>query len=385
MTAHVEHRLTQMSESPLKSLARLGQSPWMDFIQRSLLRSGEFARMVERWGLRGVTSNPAIFEKAIAHSEDYDEEIALLVAQGRSAMEIYEALVIGDIKAAADVLRPVYEAADGQDGFVSLEVSPHLVRDKEGTVAEARRLWLRVERPNLMIKVPGTREGLGAISELIGEGINVNVTLLFSLDRYREVIDAFLDGLEAAAEAGRRLDSIASVASFFLSRIDTIIDPLLQQAAAAHGADGEKARALQGEIAIASAKEAYRLSCDYRRHARFRQLVAAGACAQRLLWASTGTKNPNYSDTKYVEPLIGPDTVNTMPMQTLEAYDDHGRPALRLADDDAEPARILGGLRDVGVDLKEVTDTLIEEGIRKFVAPFDDLLRELEGRRQKLQ
>ncbi len=369
-----------MSESPLKQLLELGQSPWLDFIDRKLLRSGDLERMVERWGLRGLTSNPTIFEKAIAHSQDYDEQIAELVRASRSTAEIYEALVVEDIRAAADVLASVYERSQGQDGFVSLEVSPHLVRDTEGTVAEARRLWRRVERPNLMIKVPGTAEGLPAITTLLAEGVNVNVTLLFSLDRYEEVVDAYLQGLEVALAAGRGLERTASVASFFLSRIDSLVDPVLDEIATGAGAAGETARGLKGEVAIACARRAYAAFREAFGGERFRRLAAHGATPQRLLWASTGTKNAEYSDVKYVEPLIGPQTVNTMPLATLEAYHDHGEPAVRLTDDGGA-AEVLDTLARLGVDLDDVTRRLLEEGITKFIEPFDALQDALEEKR----
>jgi transaldolase len=371
-----------MSHSPLKSLVSYGQSPWLDFIQRDLLRSGKLGRMIERWGLRGVTSNPSIFEQAITHSEDYDAQIAELVSVGKTTAEIYTALVIDDIRSAADILRTVYDETDGSDGFVSLEVSPHLVSDTAGTIEEARRLWAEVARPNLMIKVPGTAEGLPAISELIGQGINVNVTLLFSLERYREVIDAHLLGLERAAAAGRPLESVASVASFFLSRIDSMIDPMLDDIAARGGADAETARALKGEVAIASARQAYRLFQACLRQNRSRRLAERGAHPQRLLWASTGTKNPAYSDIKYIEPLIGAETVSTMPLATLEAYDDHGRPAARLTEDEGDAREVLRQLERVGIDLGSVTSHLLEQGITKFVEPFDALHAALDCRRR---
>ncbi len=336
--------------------------------------------MIGEWGLRGVTSNPSIFEKAIAESGDYDDQIDALVAAGQPTQDIYETLVVDDIRAAADILRPVYEETDGADGFVSVEVSPHLVRDTAGTVGEARRWWTRVDRPNLMVKVPGTREGLPAITALIAEGINVNVTLLFALDRYREVVDAWLRGLEGASEK-RSLRSVASVASFFLSRIDVAVDPLLDRIARRGGPEADTAGDLLGEVAIACARQAYAAFRDSVRDERFARLAEQGARPQRLLWASTGIKNPAYSDVKYVEPLIGPDTVNTMPLETLEAYHDHGQPEARLTPDGGDSADVLGALARLGVDLGSVTDRLLEEGIAKFVEPFDALHRALDDRR----
>lgn len=369
-----------MAESPLKSLLAFGQSPWLDFIQRSLLRSGKLEAMIEDWGLRGVTSNPGIFEKAIVESGDYDDRIDALVAAGRPTQDIYETLVADDIRAAADILRPVYEETDGADGFVSVEVSPHLVRDTAGTVEEARRWWIRIDRPNLMVKVPGTREGLPAITALIAEGINVNVTLLFAVDRYREVVDAWLRGLEGASEE-RSLRSVASVASFFLSRIDVAVDPLLDGIGRRGGPEADTAGDLLGEVAIACARQAYAVFRDSVSDERFGRLAEQGARPQRLLWASTGTKNPAYSDVKYVEPLIGPDTVNTMPLETLEAYHDHGCPEPRLTPDGGDSADVLDTLARLGIDLGSVTDRLLEEGIAKFIEPFDALHRALDERR----
>lgn len=371
-----------MNDSPLKSLLRFGQSPWLDFIQQDLIRSGELGAMIDRWGIRGVTSNPSIFEKAVSDSTDYDNQINRLAAVGMTTAEVYEALVIDDIQAAADVLMPVYDVSGGGDGFVSLEVSPHLVRDTEGTVGEARRLWARVDRPNVMIKVPGTAEGLPAITRLIAEGINVNVTLLFSLERYGEVIEAYLRGLEDAVDAGRPLISVASVASFFLSRIDSMVDPMLDKIVAQGDSGAETAQGLKGEIAIASARRAYGIFQSGLHDQRFQDLAARGARPQRLLWASTGTKNPAYSDVKYVEPLIGPDTVNTMPLATLEAYDDHGQPTGRLTEDNDDAAGILATLQRLGIDLDSITDRLLEEGIEKFVESFDALHRALDDRRR---
>jgi transaldolase len=370
-----------MNKSPLTQLPGFGQSPWLDFIQRGLLESGELGRMIERWGLRGITSNPAIFEQAISQTHDYDGDIARLAKLGKNAVEIYETLTLADVRAAADLFLPVFEESRGTDGFVSLEVSPHLARDADGTTAEARRLWTALDRPNVMIKVPGTPAGLAAIRALLSEGINVNVTLLFSVARYREVLDAYVDGLEAADTAGRPVESIASVASFFLSRIDTAVDEALEPIAVAGGAQGAAAKELLGEAAIASARSAYH---DYERHTssgRWRALAARGAQPQRLLWASTGTKNPRYSDTKYVEPLIGPHTVNTLPLATLEAYHEHGRPAQRLAGTGEAARQTLDTLARLGVDLNRVTADLLEQGIRKFVEPYDRLLESIDAQR----
>lgn len=373
------------NDNPLRRLAQLGQSPWLDFLSRRMLRSGELAELIDRWGVRGITSNPVIFEKAIAHSDDYDEQIAALAAAGRSAAEIYETLVLDDVAAAADLLRAVYEDSGGADGFVSVEVSPHLVHDAVGTVAEARRFCGRVDRPNVMIKVPGTTTGLAAIRELIAGGVNVNVTLLFSLERYEHVAEAWASGVEDALAAGRRVDTIASVASFFLSRIDSMVDPLLQEPAAGPREPASEAATLKGEVAIACARRAYAIFRQMSGTGRFRSLADHGAKPQRLLWASTGTKNPAYSDIKYIEPLIGPDTVTTMPPDTLAAYRDHGRPAVRLTGGLDRATGVLAGLERAGVDLMAVTDRLLDEGIRKFAEPFDALHAALDKKASAFQ
>jgi transaldolase/glucose-6-phosphate isomerase len=369
-----------MKENPLLGLQALGQSIWMDFIRRGMLASGELERHIREDGLRGVTSNPSIFEKAIVGSHDYDGRIRTLAREGKTAAEIYLDLAVEDIQRAADLFRPVYEELAGGDGFVSLEVSPLLAHDTAGTIAEARRLWAAVDRPNVMIKVPGTPEGIPAIRQLIGEGINVNVTLLFGLPRYREVAEAFLAGLEILGGQGKSLKKIASVASFFLSRIDTMVDPLLQKAMKS-GPKAEDARTFQGQVAIASAKVAYRIFQDLSKRERFQKLASQGARPQRLLWASTSTKNPAYNDVKYVEALIGPETINTLPMETLEAYRDHGRPVPRLTEDEPEAEKVLHRLSEFGVELDVVTQTLEDEGVKKFIQSFELLMQTLEQKR----
>ena len=370
-----------MPDSPVEQLQRFGQSPWLDYISRHLIRSGDLKAMVEHRGLRGMTSNPAIFSKAITESSDYDEAIAAAALRGEDNNAIYEALVLDDIRAAADILAPVYAATDAADGYVSLEVSPHLVHDTEGTISEALRLWGELERPNVMIKVPATAAGLPAIERLLGRGINVNVTLLFSLERYREVTDTYLTGLEQAAANGLRLASIASVASFFLSRIDVMVDPMLEQIVAGGGSASARAAKLRGRIAAASAQCAYAIMQDVVDEERFRALERGGARMQRLLWASTGTKNPEYSDIKYIEPLVGPDTVTTMPLATYEAYEDHGQPAARIETGADDAAALLESLGEIGIDLDDVTARLLDEGIDKFVRPFDALLNAIETKR----
>lgn len=369
-----------MKENPLRKLEAFGQSIWLDFIRRGMLVSGELAQLIEQDGLGGVTSNPAIFEKAISETGDYDQAIREL-AENR-AEEIYDRLTVEDIRRTADLFRSIHEKTDGRDGFVSLEVSPHLARDTAGTLTEARRLWQKVARPNVMIKIPGTREGLPAIRQLIREGLNINVTLLFSLSRYREVAEAYLAGLEERAADKRPLQGISSVASFFLSRIDVLADPLLERAMRAEGPSAALASELRGEVAIASAKAAYQIYLEIFNSERFRRLAEKGAFSQRLLWASTGSKNPEYSDVKYVEALIGPETVNTLPLETLAAYRDHGRPAARLTEGEIEARRRLERLPEVGIDLDALTRQLEDEGVEKFVKPFDNLLKSLESKRQ---
>ncbi len=368
-------------ENPLRALQAFGQSVWLDFLSRGMLRSGQLAELIANDGLGGVTSNPAIFEKAINHSHDYDETIARLAAQGTPIEEIYRNMVVEDIQDAADALRPLYDKLDGKDGFVSLEVSPRLARDTQATLAEARELWSLVNRPNVFIKVPGTQEGLPAIEQLLAEGINVNITLLFDLARYRDVVEAYLRALQRRAAQGRPLDRIASVASFFISRIDTLVDERLEDAMKQDPAKAESAAALCGRVAIASAKVAYEIYEEIIGSQRFGALAAAGARPQRLLWASTGTKNPHYSDVMYVEPLIGPDTVTTLPMETLEAYREHGNPAARLRDERHEAHSVLRRLGEVRIDLTAITGQLEEQGIVKFVEPFERLMAALRQRR----
>jgi transaldolase len=370
-----------MKDNPLLKLESYGQSIWLDFIHRGMLTTGELARLIEEDGLSGVTSNPAIFEKAIDQTGDYEAAIRTLARAGKSATEIYEELAVEDVRMTADLFRPLFERKNGTDGFISLEVSPRLAHDTVGTIQEARRFWKRVDRPNLFIKVPGTSEGLPAIRQLLSEGINVNVTLLFGLPRYRAVVEAYLDGMEAAAAQGYALKGISSVASFFLSRIDVLIDPLLEKKSAEKSRVSEVARSLRGEVAIASAKIAYQMWKEMMAGERFQRLAARGARPQRVLWASTGTKNPAYSDVKYLEALIGPETVNTVPLETLKAYRDHGNPDLRLELGVDDAGRCLRRLTEVGIDLDAVTGQLEDEAVIKFVKPFDSLMKTLEEKR----
>ncbi len=371
-----------MNKNPLLGLESFGQSVWLDFLRRNALDSGEIQGLIDQDGVSGLTSNPSIFEKAIAGSHDYDNAVRTMALEGKSIEEIYEALTVQDIQRAADLFRPVYDRLEGGDGFVSLEVSPKLARDTAGTLAEARRLWAAVNRPNLLIKVPGTREGLPAIQQLIGEGINVNVTLLFSVSRYREVVEAYLTGLEILAASGKPLTRITSVASFFLSRIDVLIDPMLDKLQrSGAGAPADTAPSLRGQVAIASAKVAYQIYQDICGSRRFQDLSRKGAHSQRLLWASTSTKDPSYSDVKYIETLIGPATINTIPMETLNAFREHGKPASRLEQGMAEASRTLDALQRAGVDLDAATQQLEDEGVTKFSQAFDQLMAALQQKR----
>ena len=370
-----------MKKNPLLKLEQLGQSIWMDFIRRGMISSGQLKQLIEEDGLRGITSNPSIFEKAITGSPDYDDAIRALALEGKSADQIYAALTVEDIQHAADLFRPVYDRLDGADGFVSLEVSPRLAHDTAGTIADARRLWVAVARPNVMIKVPGTVEGLPAIQQLIGEGINVNITLLFGLPRYRQVAEAYIAGLETLAAQGKPLKTVASVASFFLSRIDTLVDPTVEKIMSADKAKAVAAEIFHGQVAILSAKAAYRIYKEFFYSERFGKLKDLGARVQRLLWASTSTKNPAYSDLKYVEPLIGPETINTVPLETLAAYRDHGKPATRLSKGGVKAAGTLRRLSEAGIDLDWVTQQLEDEGVQKFIQAFDALMNTLEKKR----
>jgi transaldolase len=354
--------------SPLKRLGQLGQSVWLDYIQRALLDDGSLARLVDEDGVSGVTSNPAIFERAISAHDEYDEAIARLAAAGADAREICEALTVEDVGRAADLLRPVYERTDARDGYVSIEVSPHLAGDTDATVTEALRIRDRLDRPNVMIKVPATPAGVPAIRYLVGQGVNINATLLFSVARYREVAQAYVEGLAELARAGRPLRRVASVASFFLSRIDTLVDKRLDALGT------PEAAALRGRAAIASARLAYQEFKALVRKPGWKELARSGAKPQRLLWASTSTKDPTYSDVKYVEALIGPDTVNTLPPETIAAYRDLGRPAIRIEEAANEAEEVVDRLDAAGIDLAAVALTLEHEGVQKFVEPFDKLL-----------
>jgi len=361
------------NSNPLIQLESLGQSIWVDYIRRQFLENGDLEKLIQNDGVSGVTSNPAIFEKAIAHSNDYDAVIEGMGGQTPEA--IYNALSIQDIQKAADQFQQLYISTKSLDGYVSLEVAPSFARNKEGTLAEARRLWREVERPNVMIKVPGTSECVEAIRDLIRDGININVTLLFSLENYEAVAKAYIEGLEARLEQGQNLQNVASVASFFLSRIDTLIDPKLEEKANDSNPEIAKvAQAALGEVAVASAKKAYQIYKQLFETERFEKLVSHGAQPQRLLWASTSSKNPNYSDVKYLETLIGPHTVNTVPMETLDAYRDHGKPAVTVEAELDKADAVLASLPKLGLNLADLTKQLENEGIDKFTEPFTKLM-----------
>lgn len=361
-------------ENPLKGLARQGQSVWLDDISRGLVSSGELARLIKDDGVAGITSNPVIFEHSIRESRDYDSDIDRLRERGVASLAAYETLVLQDIRMAAEAFRPLYDGSGGQAGFVSLEVSPHLARDVSGTIEEARRLWRELDRPNVFIKVPGTREGLTAIGELTAEGINVNVTLLFSVARYLSVADAYMRGLERRVGNRQPIDRLRSVASFFLSRIDAAVDPRLREART------ERASLLTGRTATACAAVAFAAFKTVTSSARWQEISRRGGAPQKLLWASTGTKDPAYSDVKYVEELVSPDTIITLPRKTLDAFREHGRPAPALERNLAAAQEALKELPAHGIDLDAVSDELEEQGIRLFVEAFDKLQATLRKR-----
>ncbi len=358
----------------LHELAELGQAIWLDYISRNLIGSGELQKLVDR-GLRGVTSNPSIFEKAIVGTGDYDEDLNRLVRDGKSAAEIYENLAMADIRSAADVLRPVYEKSGGADGFVSFEVNPALAHDTEATIAEARRLFASLERPNVMIKVPATAAGIPAIEILIGEGVNINVTLIFSLQQYEAVATAYIAGLEKLALAGGDVGKVASVASFFISRVDTAVDKALEEVGNTE---------IQGKIAIDNAKIAYDRFKEIFSSEGWEKLAAKGAKVQRPLWASTSSKNPAYPDTLYVDNLIGPDTVNTLPPATLDDFLDHGTVAATV-ETDVDGARMrMAELTKLGIDLDAITNKVLDEGVAAFAKSFEGLIAGIAEKRRRL-
>lgn len=370
-----------MNTNRLKKLGTFGQSIWLDYIRRDLIAGGQLRRLIDEDGLRGMTSNPSIFEKAIVESHEYDDDIRAMALEGKEVNTIYEALSQHDVQCAADEFRPLYDKTDGRDGYVSLEVNPHLAHDAKGTIEEGRRLWKMLGRPNVFIKVPATTAGLSAIQELTSDGINVNVTLLFGLPRYRQVADAYLTGLAARLAQGKPVNHVVSVASFFVSRIDSLVDSLLVKIIAQGGEKANLAKTLRGQAAIASAKVSYQIYKEIVGSERFKTLADQGARVQRLLWASTSTKNPDDSDVKYIEALIGPDTVNTVPLQTLDAYRDHGDPNVRLTQDVEKARLVLAQLPEVGISIDQVTQQLEDDGVAKFNKPFDQLMETLSQER----
>jgi transaldolase len=372
-----------MNMNPLNQLTTLGQSVWLDFIDRDLVTSGKLKKMINEDSLRGITSNPSIFEKAISSSNDYDRKILSMAEQNKNVTEIYEALTQNDVMDAADQFSNLYNSTNAKDGYVSLEVNPHLAHDTQGTIEEARRLWKLLDRPNVLIKVPATREGLPAIQQLISEGINVNVTLLFGLPRYIEVAEAYQKGLEIRLAAGESIKDVASVASFFLSRIDVLLDPVFEKLIKDDSDKAALGTALHGEVAIASAKMAYQIYTEMFHGDRFKTLSDNGANVQRLLWASTSTKNPDYNDVMYVEALIGPETVNTLPLETLEAYRDHGDPDTRLTDDIDHSKEVFRRLPEASIDIDKVTQQLEDEGVEKFNKAYDQLIDVLKQKLSK--
>ena len=363
--------------NPLVELGRLGQSPWLDYITRDLLTSGRLAHLIRDDGLLGMTSNPTIFEKAITGSEDYDEEVGRLLGDGHDPAQIFEAIAVADVRSACDIFRNRFDELEGNDGLVSIEVSPDVANDSTTTRSQAERLWRAVDRPNVMVKIPGTEAGLAAISDSLGAGININVTLLFSVERYRQVIDAFMTGLERRVTAGQPIDRLASVASFFVSRVDGKVDPLLDKQRAADP--------LRGTIAIANAAIAYQTFEQSLETARWKKLASKGARPQRPLWASTSTKDPSYSDIHYVEPLIARQTVNTLPPETMDAYRDHGRPVVRIHETIAKAPARLDELSQRGIDLDRITHELEVEGVEKFAVSYRGVLASIEKKAGELQ
>jgi len=384
-STETQKQASTKAQSPLCELQKFGQSVWLDYIRRDLITSGDLRRLIDEDGLRGMTSNPSIFEKAITGSSDYAGFLQQLIGQGMSTGDIYERIAIRDIQDAADVLLPVYKATNKRDGYVSLEVSPTLARNTPGTIEEARRLWKTVARPNIMIKVPGTPEGVPAVRQLISEGININITLLFAQKAYASVAQAYIEGLEAAQKAGIDISGIASVASFFVSRIDSLVDSTIDgRLKSGVSPDEEKTlRDLGGKVAIANAKQAYRHYQEQIAGERWKSLAVRGAQTQRLLWASTSTKNPKYRDVLYIEELIGTDTVNTVPPATMDAFRDHGLARRTLDADLAAADKVMSNLERVGISMEKITDQLLEEAITLFDDAFQKLLAAVDEKKKQ--
>lgn len=368
--------------NPIQKLMSLGQSLWYDNILRSLLENGTLSGLINNGELRGITSNPSIFNEAISKSNDYDSALKSLSRTGLNAQQIMDRLMVQDIQMAADLFRPLYDSANGGDGFVSLEVNPTLANDTETTVKEARRLWQLVDRPNVMIKIPATEHGIPAIRRSIAAGININITLIFSLDRYDEVIHAYLDGITERIKKGQPVHQIASVASFFVSRVDTKVDRQLTEIIQKSGQQAEMANRLLGKAAVANAKLAYQMYLNIFEGQAFKNIEKQGAVHQRPLWASTSTKNPAYSDVKYIEELIGPNTVNTVPQKTLDAYRDHGNPKVRITENLEEARLVSKDLEQLGIYMEQVTRELEVEGVSAFSDSFTALHQTIDERRK---
>jgi transaldolase len=373
--------------NPLLQLKDYGQSVWYDNIDRAQLVSGQFKQMLGTDGIVGVTANPTIFQKSISAGHAYDEQMQELINQGKSTNEIYEALVIRDIQTVADLLRPIYDSSEGKDGYVSLEVSPELANDTEGTIAEAARFWQMVNRPNLMIKIPATPAGIPAIRKTLSNGINVNVTLIFAIESYHAVTEAYIQALEERKAAGKDIKHIASVASFFVSRVDVLVDPLLDKKiqGTSDPAEQQKLKALQGKAAIANARLVYQDFKKIFNTPRFEALKQAGAHVQRPLWASTSTKNPTYRDVLYAEELIGPETVDTMPLETVEKFADHGRVRDSIEDDLEGARNTLDTLEQVGIHYTQVTQQLLDEGVQKFADSFHQLFAGIDSKKNAIK
>lgn len=372
--------------NPLQQLQSFGQSVWFDNIDRAQLVSGQFQRLLDEDGVVGVTANPTIFDKSISAGHAYDEQMNELIREGKSTNEIYEALVIQDIRTVADMLRPIYDRTNMRDGYVSLEVSPELAHNTEGTLSEVRRFWKMVNRPNLMIKIPATQEGIPAIRQALSEGININITLIFALESYKQVADAYLSALEERVSEGKDISHMASVASFFVSRVDTLVDKLLEDKvkASSDPAEQQKLKALEGKAAIANARIVYQ---EFRRifgASRFEALEQRDARVQRPLWASTSTKNPAYRDVLYAEELIGPDTVDTMPLETIQNFRDHGRVMLTVGNDIEQAHKELAALEAVGIHYDQFTQQLLDEGVKKFADSFHDLFKSIDDKKNAI-
>ncbi|MGZ3626803.1 MAG: transaldolase [Ktedonobacteraceae bacterium] len=373
--------------NPLLQLKTQGQSVWYDTVDRAQLDNGLFKRMLDEDGVAGVTSNPTIFQKSISHGDAYDEQITQLIRENKSTSEIYEALVIRDIRTVADMLLPIYVKANRQDGFVSLEVSPDLAHDSEATLNEARRFWKLVDRPNLMIKIPATPEGLPVVRQTLAEGMNINITLIFSIEDYREVAEAYISALEERNAEGKDISYIASVASFFVSRVDTLVDQLLESKMKAtyDRSEQQKLKSLEGKAAIANARLVYQDFKHIFHSPRFEALKHSGAYVQRPLWASTSTKNPAYRDVLYAEELVGPDTVDTMPLETIENFRDHGKVRLSVEDDIQQAKDEFAELDKVGIHYDQITQQLQDEGVQKFADSFHELFKGIESKKQSIQ